>query len=143
METRNAKFFELGENSGSKELRDVIIEEVRVDIPILTFSESVIVPPNDHFNDTAEQIHDDPSHNKNTTNEQAMEIPEQVILRRSHREQRPAISSDYVMYLQEYEFDIGMCNDPVTFSQAKERGDSDKWINAMKEELKSMTQNKV
>ena len=65
------------------------------------------------------------------------------MLRRSHRERRPAISSDYVMYLQEHEFDIGTCNDPVTFLQVKERSDSDKWINAMKEELKSMAQNKV
>ena len=36
-----------------------------------------------------------------------------------------------------------MCNYPVTFSQVTERSVSDKWINAIKEELKFMAQNKV
>jgi hypothetical protein len=48
-----------------------------------------------------------------------------------------------VVYLQESDFDIGTCKDPVSFSQAIESNDSAKWINAMNDELKLMDQNEV
>jgi hypothetical protein len=67
----------------------------------------------------------------------------EVPLRRSHQEQNSAISDDYVVYLQESEFDIGICNDPISYSQAIKSNDSDKWIDAMNEELKSMDKNQV
>mgnify|MGYP006869216781 CR=1 FL=1 len=38
-----------------------------------------------------------------------------AVLRRSQRERRPAISDDYVVYLQESDFDIGINKDPVSF----------------------------
>ncbi|KAF3656674.1 hypothetical protein FXO37_15359 [Capsicum annuum] len=41
------------------------------------------------------------------------------------------------------ETDLGIEDDPDSFSQAIESNNSDKWINAMKDELKSMEQNKV
>ena len=40
-------------------------------------------------------------------------------------------------------FDIGINKDLVSFSQAIESDESDKWIDAMKDELKSMKDNKV
>ena len=72
-----------------------------------------------------------------------MEKPHEIALRRSQRERRSAIPNDYVVYLQESELDIGIDNDPVSFSQAIECNDSIKWVNAMKDELKSMDQNQV
>ena len=72
-----------------------------------------------------------------------MEGPQQSTLRRSQRERRPAISDDYVVYLQESDYDIGTSKDSVSFSQAISCSDSDKWIDAMNDELKSMDQNKV
>ena len=72
-----------------------------------------------------------------------VEEPQEVALRRSQRERRSAISDNYVFYLQESDFDVGMCKDPVSFSQAIESNDSPKWIDAMNDELKSMDQNKV
>ena len=52
--------------------------------------------------------------------------PENVepILKRSARERKSAISSDYVMYLQESNFNIGAVNDPKTFSQAMSSNES-------------------
>ena len=52
--------------------------------------------------------------------------PENVepTLRRSARERKSAISSDYVMYLQESNFNIGAVNDPKTFSQAMSSNES-------------------
>ena len=72
-----------------------------------------------------------------------VEEPQEVALRRSQRERRSAISDDYVVYLQESDFDVGTCKDPVSFSQAIKSNDSIKWIDAMNDELKSMDQNQV
>ena len=48
-----------------------------------------------------------------------------------------------MVYLQELDYDCGIDNNPVSFSQAINSDKFDKWIDAMKEELKSMTQNNV
>jgi len=67
-----------------------------------------------------------------------------VPIRRSTREKRSAISSDYVVYLQEHEFDVGMLeNDPINFQQVMQDSNSHKWIDAMNEEIKSMADNDV
>ncbi|GJW70887.1 retrovirus-related pol polyprotein from transposon TNT 1-94 [Tanacetum coccineum] len=54
-----------------------------------------------------------------------------------------AIPDDYIVYLQETDFDIGIDNDPVSFSQAIESDKCKMWIAAIKEKFKSMDQNKV
>jgi hypothetical protein len=41
-----------------------------------------------------------------------------VCLRRSQRTRRPAVSDDYVVYLQEHEFSVAMSVDPTTFQEA-------------------------
>ena len=66
-----------------------------------------------------------------------------ITLRRSTRERRPTISSDYVVYLQEYDIDIGVEDDPITFSQAVGGSESTLWYNAMKDEMNSMANNQV
>jgi len=48
-----------------------------------------------------------------------------------------------VIYLQESENDLSIDNDPVSFSEAMNDDNSDKWLDPMKDELKSMTQNGV
>ena len=47
------------------------------------------------------------------------------------------------MYLQESDYNIGVENDPETFSQAMSCKESNLWINAMKDELDSMASNQV
>ncbi|KAL0318771.1 UNVERIFIED_CONTAM: hypothetical protein Sangu_2033300 [Sesamum angustifolium] len=71
--------------------------------------------------------------------------PENVdaTLRRSTRIKRSTIPSDYMVYLQEYEFNIGVENDPEMFSQAMRSGESNLWYDAMKEEINSMAFNEV
>ena len=56
---------------------------------------------------------------------------------------RSAIPDDYIVYALEHESDLSMDNDPVSFKEAVESNNSEKWYNAMKEELKSMTDNNV
>ena len=66
-----------------------------------------------------------------------------ITLRRSTREMRPTISSDYVVYLQEYDIDIGVEYDPITFSQAMDGSESTLCYNAMKNEINLMSNNQV
>ena len=63
--------------------------------------------------------------------------------RRSTRERRLAIANDYIVYLQEYEFNIGLEDDPTSLNEAKLNIYSTKWSNAMKDELKSIKDNDV
>jgi Reverse transcriptase (RNA-dependent DNA polymerase) len=57
-------------------------------------------------------------------------------LRRSTRERRSAISNDYIVFLQENEFNIGMMeDDPVTLRQALESVNSHKWTEAMDDKV--------
>ena len=48
-----------------------------------------------------------------------------------------------MVYVQESENDLGIDNDLVSFSEAISGDNSDKWLDAMKDELKSMAQNDV
>ena len=66
-------------------------------------------------------------------NEPIMEEPQEVALKRSQRERRPAISNDYVVYLHETETNLSINdNDPISFSQVVRCDNSEKWLNAMK-----------
>ena len=57
---------------------------------------------------------------------------------------RKAISDDYVVFLQEHEDEISMMeDDPINFHHAIQSSDSQKWIDAMNEEYKSMQDNDV
>ena len=52
--------------------------------------------------------------------------------------------NDYIVFLQEHEFDIGAVeDDPINFRQALESSKSQEWIDAMNEEIKSMKDNDV
>jgi hypothetical protein len=64
-------------------------------------------------------------------------------LRRSIRPKRSAIPYDYVVYLQESDYNIGAENDPEFFSQAMNCKESELWYNAKKEEMNSMKSNRV
>ena len=69
----------------------------------------------------------------------AMDIP----LRRSERARRPTISYDYFVYLQEHEYGVGDVSDLATYKDATVSPQSNFFINAMKNEMTSMSQNKV
>ena len=66
-----------------------------------------------------------------------------IILRRSIRERRAAISSDYIGYLQEYDIDISARDDLITFSQTMSGSESKLWYDAMKDEMNLMVNNQV
>ncbi|RVW56243.1 Retrovirus-related Pol polyprotein from transposon TNT 1-94 [Vitis vinifera] len=138
------RFLENGEISGSNEPRKVDIEEIRVDIPPPFLPQEIIVPqPVQQVEDNEQNNRDGSLPLENIAIENVVVPPQPAPLRRSQRERRPAITDDYVVYLQESDFDIGIRKDPVSFSQAMESDDSSKWMEAMNEELKSMAHNGV
>ncbi|KAK4389907.1 hypothetical protein Sango_2327700 [Sesamum angolense] len=74
------------------------------------------------------------------TEKQTPTPPKPWPLRRSTRERR----NDYIVFLQEHEVDIGMMeNDPINFYEAMECSNSQKWIDAINEEIKSMKNNDI
>jgi hypothetical protein len=67
--------------------------------------------------------------------EQALEGP-----RRSQRTRRSAISDDCEVYDTE---EFQMEGDPTSFEEAMRSAHSEKWLEAMQDEMKSMSTNKV
>lgn len=65
------------------------------------------------------------------------------VLRRSQRERKSAISSDYHVFNTAVEFDLGEESDPTTLNEAMQSENSHKWKLAMEDELLSMSQNGV
>ncbi|RDX85156.1 hypothetical protein CR513_33689, partial [Mucuna pruriens] len=68
--------------------------------------------------------------------------PQKMSLRRSIRERRHAIPDDYIVFLQEHEDGIGLItDDPINFYQAIHSFNSQKWIDAMKDDMNFMQDN--
>ncbi|RVW78353.1 Retrovirus-related Pol polyprotein from transposon TNT 1-94 [Vitis vinifera] len=67
----------------------------------------------------------------------------EVPLRRSQRVRRPAISDDYMVYLQEHEYDGYDAFDPVTYQEAIHCPQFISWKEAMDDEMNSMYMNGV
>ena len=99
----------------------------------ITSNKIVVLIVVKHQNNIEQQINEPSLYNNMVTNKSMVEKPQGVVLRRSQRERRSAISDEYVIYLQESDFDIGLSKDPISFSQALESVDSTKWKNVMKD----------
>ncbi|GJV65502.1 retrovirus-related pol polyprotein from transposon TNT 1-94 [Tanacetum coccineum] len=141
----NAKFFENGEVGGSVENQVVYIHEIRDDDPLPMNVHKYTTTP-----DVVPVFQNQEQHlNNEQTPHEEINLPTQtsepvgITLNKPARVRKSAIPSDYIVYLHETDFDIGIDNDPVSFSQAIKGDKSEMWIDAMKEELKSMAQNKV
>ena len=64
-----------------------------------------------------------------------MDIP----LKRLERARMLAILDDYIVYLQEYEYDVGDESNLTTYKEVIVSPQSNFWINAMKDEMTSMS----
>jgi hypothetical protein len=71
---------------------------------------------------------------------QDQDAPHVEPTRRSQRTRRPAVSNDYEVYSSE---EIQMEGDPTSFEEAMRSAHSSKWLEAMKDEMRSMSANKV
>ena len=68
---------------------------------------------------------------------------DEATLRRPTRVRKSTIPNDYIVYLQELDYNIGAKSDPETFSQAMSSKESNSWYSSMKEKMNSMTSNRV
>ncbi|KAL4342158.1 hypothetical protein GQ457_08G026470 [Hibiscus cannabinus] len=156
VESRNAKFLENDSISGS----DLSRNSIPVDQPSTSSERLVIIYNTPQAQTGVEQpINEVPQPAENIPVDQIVhenpEIIEQPVeqhdpqenvgstLRRSIRERKSAISSDYVVYLQESDYNVGAENDPESFSQAMSCNESKLWYDAMKDEMMSMKNNEV
>ena len=67
-------------------------------------------------------------------------VPEGETLRRSQRTRKPAIPNEFEIYVSE---EVQMEGDPTTFEEAIKGAHSSKWLEAMEDEMRSMSSNKV
>ena len=128
-ETGNAQFFEDVEFDRGDKDRDFSFEEEYVDIPTAVIGIDQAPIP-----DIVQEA--DPNQNNiqgpPVPEEQTLPPPKPTPLRRSTRERRSALPDDYIVFLQEHEFDIGAVeDDPINFRQALESSKSQEWIDAM------------
>jgi len=104
---------------------------------------------NEHRNEiveeSAEEMQDQTTNGTQQVQQEQVAEPVPVVdsqpLRRSTRERKSTISEDF-MYMSEGH-DMGKVDDPNSFKEAMSSEYSHKWIEAMEEELKSMSTNKV
>ena len=98
VQTGNVRFIENDETNESKASQSVEIKEVRVQIPVASIPSSRLIVPyvvETYNNKKEQQIND---HEVN--NELVVEQPQEVVLRRSHRDRKFAILNEYMVYLQ-------------------------------------------
>ncbi|KAK3009151.1 hypothetical protein RJ639_014178 [Escallonia herrerae] len=120
--------------SGSCTPRIINLEEIQdhVSIPVI---QKVGAPlPHRENNDAPEVVPNDVPPIMDPAPIPANEQP----LRRSGRERRTAISDDYIVYLDEADYNLGIGNDPTSFKEAIMSDHSTQWLKAMKDELESM-----
>jgi hypothetical protein len=135
VESMNAKFLEDLEHSGSTYPQMIELEEAQelTDAPLskgrLIMFKEIQTNCLEPQSISEQSTHEEQVHIELT---QPPQSEEEVGLRRSSRIIRPAISSDYIVYLQESDFDVGPKDDPNSFSQAMSGEHSTLWLNAMK-----------
>jgi hypothetical protein len=138
---------------GSTVSREINLEEKRVHAPTPMIQEpffsipAAAAPTQDNV--TATHVVSSPveTTNRNVpTHEVELQhphmenVPDVETLRRSQRTRKPAIPDDFEIYVSE---EVQMEGDPTTFEEATRSVHSSKWLEAMEDEMRSMSSNKV
>ncbi|GJV58830.1 retrovirus-related pol polyprotein from transposon TNT 1-94 [Tanacetum coccineum] len=145
VEIGNAKFLGNGEVGESVENQVLDINKIRDDDPSpINVHKSTTTPDVVPVFQNQEQYlnNEQAPYEENNLPTQTSE-PVRIALNKPARVRKSAILDDYIVYLQETDFDIGIDNNLVSFSQAIKSDKSEMWIDTVKEELKSMAQNIV
>ncbi|KAH9669477.1 Integrase catalytic domain-containing protein [Citrus sinensis] len=135
IESDRAIYFDDDHNGGSSEPRRLTLREERVVLPILSFPTSAMGLSHIDVSSVDPELHHDME--PTTVEDDVTDVQ----LRRSERIRRPAIPDDYVVYLQEHDFDVDSSSDLITFQEAISCSESSSWIHAMHNEMASMYHN--
>ena len=73
----------------------------------------------------------------------ALDVATDIPLKRLERACKLTISNDYIVYLEEHEDDVGDVSDSTTYKEAIISPQSNFWTDAIKDDMTSMSQNKV
>ena len=144
IELDRAIYFEddTGTNQG---LREIMFKEHQVFIPMPIASALIFSPVVDQH--LVVTTNDEPIEDVDPVVQDldlvALDVVMDITLRRLERAPRLTISDDYIVYLQEHEYDVGDVLDPTIYKQAIVTPQSNLWIDAMKDEMTSMSHNKV
>jgi hypothetical protein len=121
-------------------------EENTKAMPIINGHQDTPEHHNEILEEPTEEVQDQTTVEAQVAQQEAVAEPIQIAepqpLRRSTRERKTTISDDYV-YMSEEGHDMGKVDDLNSFKEAMSSEHSHKWIEAMEEELKSMSTNKV
>ncbi|KAM1458261.1 hypothetical protein ACFX2I_035324 [Malus domestica] len=120
-------------------LSDAMTDEVAIPIPVQ--NDQVTEPTQAVQQEEIIVVEHVQSNNAPTLSKENLE-PVRMETRRSTRTRKPAISNDFLVYLQEAEFS-SQEEDPLNFKKAIESLNNAYWQEAMQSELDSMNKNKV
>ncbi|GKB06474.1 retrovirus-related pol polyprotein from transposon TNT 1-94 [Tanacetum coccineum] len=115
IETYNAKFLENSEVSGSVENQVVDIHEIRDDdsSPMNVHKSTTTLDVVPIFQNQEQHLN-----NKQTPHEENNLPTQRIAFNKPARVRKLSIGDDYIVYLQETDFDAGIDNDLISFSQA-------------------------
>jgi hypothetical protein len=119
-----------------------MVAELIVDSPVPVVAMPIVSSPMAEVDDEEEPVFLEPivNHEKEKQEPPIQDVPHNEPPRRSQRAKRSAISDDYEIYVSE---EIQMEGDPTSFEEAMRSAHSSKWLEAMKDEMKSMSTNRV
>jgi hypothetical protein len=121
---------------------NVVVEPV-ADSPILMVTTPIVGSPTmAEVDEELEPIFQEPitNHEEEQQEPPIQDVPHNEPPRRSQRARRSAISDDYEVYVSK---EIQMEGDPTSFEEAMRSAYSSKWLEAMEDEMISMSINKV
>jgi hypothetical protein len=115
---------------------------VVADSPIPMTATPIVGSPMTEVDEDLEPVFQEPitNHEEEQQELPVQDVPHNEPPRRSQRARRSAISNDYEVYVSE---EIQMEGDSTSFEEAMRSAHSFKWLDAMEDEMRSMSVNKV
>jgi hypothetical protein len=103
---------------------------------------SIVGSPMTEVDEDLEPVFQEPITNREEEQQEppVQDVPHIEPPRRSQRARRSAISDDYEVYVSE---EIEIEGDPTSFEEAMKSAYSSKWLDAMEDEMRSISINKV
>jgi hypothetical protein len=102
----------------------------------------IVGSPMTEVNEDLELVFQEPiiNHEEEQQEPPVQDVPHNEPPRKSQRARRSTISDDYEVYVSE---EIQMEGDPTSFEEAMRSAHSSKWLDAMEDEMRSLSVNKV
>jgi hypothetical protein len=134
-------FFSIPANVAPMVQGNVVVEPI-ADSPIPMAATSIVGSLMIEVDEDLEPIFQEPiiNHEEEQQEPLVQDVSHNEPPRRSQRARRSAISNDYEVYVSE---EIQMEGDPASFEEAMRSAHSSNWLDAMEDEMRSMSVNKV